>query len=181
MPAFEIDSVPAVPDTFTPEPWAAAMRGGSFRDLGDAGGLTQYGVVLGELAPGAMSSLRHWHSREDEFVWIVSGELVLVQDGGETPMRAGDAAAFRAGDPDGHHLVNRSAALARYLVVGTRAADDVCSYSDFDLAWHAAEQRFTRRDGTPLAGGAPARVGAGRSGGHEQPGRENVREEGQCP
>ena len=86
-----------------------------------------------------------------EFVWVLEGELVLVQDAGETVLRTGDAAGFRASDPDGHHLVNRSDALARYIVVGTRAADDVCHYAEVDLVFSTATGRFTRRDGTPPA------------------------------
>ena len=152
MPKIDVHSVPEISDSSYPEPWGSQMGRRLFQDLGDAAGLTQYGVVLAMLEPGATSSLRHWHSHEDEFVWIIEGELVLVQDAGETVLRAGEAAGFRAGDPDGHHLQNRSGAPARYLVVGTRAADDVCSYSDVDLVFRTATGAFTRRDGTPVTG-----------------------------
>jgi uncharacterized cupin superfamily protein len=107
-------------------------------------------VNLVTIEPGGMSSLRHWHSSEDEFLWVVSGELVLVENGGETVLRAGDAAGFKAGTPDGHHLKNRSGAPAQFLVVGTRAESDICSYPDVDLLAHTDGERswFTRRDGT---------------------------------
>jgi uncharacterized cupin superfamily protein len=148
LPKIDIDTVPKVLDSTYPEPWGRQMGRRSFQDIGDAAGLTQYGVVLAVLEPGATSSLRHWHSAEDEFVWVVEGELVLAQDAGETVLRAGDAAGFRAGDPDGHCLLNRSQAPARYLVVGSRVPGDVCTYSDVDLILR--DGRFTRRDGTPL-------------------------------
>ena len=153
MPKIDIASVPKVLDSTYPEPWGSRMGRRAFQDLGDAAGLTQYVVVQAVLEPGAASSLRHWHSADDEFVWVVEGELVLAQDAGETVLRAGDAAGFRAGDPDGHHLLNRSDAPARYLVVGTRAPEDVCRYSDVDLLFRTATGGFTRRDGTVLGKG----------------------------
>jgi uncharacterized cupin superfamily protein len=126
------------------------MAGRAYQHLGEAAGLTQFGVNLVTLQPGAVSSLRHWHSGEDEFIWIVSGELVLVQNGGETVLRAAEAAGFKAGDPDGHHLINRSGAIASFLVIGTRVELDTCSYPDVDLINHTEGERswFTRRDGT---------------------------------
>jgi len=120
--------------------------------LGDAGGLTQYGVNLVTLRPGAWSAQRHWHSHEDEFVWIVSGELVLVSDAGETVLTAGMAATSKAGVADGHHLVNRSDADAVYLEVGTRDPADVCSYPDVDLHLEpdgAGGHRFVTKSGEP--------------------------------
>lgn len=150
MPRIDPAEVPAFTGSTYPEPHASRMGRRSFQALGDAAGLTHFGVNLVTLFPGDTSSLRHWHSAEDEFVWVLEGEVVLVQEAGETVLRAGEAAGFRAGDPDGHCLKNRSAAPARYLVVGTRAPDDVCTYSDVDLVWREAENRFTRRDGTPL-------------------------------
>lgn len=133
-----------------PAPYAAMMAGRSSVRLGDAGGLTQFGANLVILQPGAMSSLRHWHLHEDEFVMITMGECVLVQDAGETLMRAGDCAAFPAGVADGHHFINRSTTEARFLVVGTRAPREVATYSDIDLAVEMADGRavFTRKDGT---------------------------------
>ncbi len=119
--------------------------------LGDAGGLTQYGVNLVTLQPGAWSAQRHWHSHEDEFVWIVSGELVLVSEAGETVLKPGMAATSRAGAADGHHLVNRSSSDAVYLEVGSRDPADVCSYPDIDLHLEPDGKdghRFVTKSGT---------------------------------
>ena len=142
-------AAPVKTGSIYPAPWAAMMAGRSSLRLGAAGGLTQFGVNLVTLAPGAMSSLRHWHEREDEFVWVVSGALTLVQDGGETAMGPGDCAAFPAGVADGHHFVNRSGAEASFLVAGTRSPDEVAHYSDVDLklTMTAGRPVFTRRDG----------------------------------
>jgi uncharacterized cupin superfamily protein len=137
-----------------PEPYASEMAGRSSLRLGDAGGLTQFGANLVILQPGAKSSLRHWHAREDEFVMVTQGELVLVQDEGEIVMRPGDCAAFPAGDPNGHHFLNRTEAEARFLVVGTRAPAEVATYSDVDLVLEVENgtSRFRYRDGSPWAG-----------------------------
>ncbi len=150
MPRIDIDAVERRNRSSYPEPWASQMAKRWYQRLGDAAGLTQFGVNLVTLEPGATSSLRHWHEREDEFLWVVAGELVLVENGGETVLRAGDAAGFRAGTPDGHHLQNRSGAPAQFLVVGTRAKNDICRYPDVDLLAHTEGERswFTRRDGT---------------------------------
>ncbi len=150
MPKIDLDNVESKTGSTYPEPYASQMGGRAFQALGDAAGLTQFGVNLVTMPPGAISSLRHWHSGEDEFVWMVSGELVLVQDGGETVLRAGDAAAFKAGDPDGHHLQNRSGAVASFLAIGTREGSDICTYSDADLINRTEGKRnwFTLRDGT---------------------------------
>jgi uncharacterized cupin superfamily protein len=154
MPKIDLATVPVRTGSIYPEPYAAQMRGRSSLRLGQAGGLTQFGVNLVILAPGARSSLRHWHRHEDEFVMVTQGECVLVQDAGETVMRAGDCAAFRAGDPDGHCFVNRSKAEARFLVVGTRAPSEVVTYSDVDMmvVMEGGDARFTYKDGTPWAG-----------------------------
>ena len=150
MPKIDLDAVEARTGSTYPEPYAAQMGGRAFQALGDAAGLTQFGVNLVTMPPGAISSLRHWHTGEDEFVWVVSGELALVQDGGETVLRAGDAAGFKAGDPDGHHLQNRTSATASFLVIGTRATSDTCTYPDVDLInrTDGARNWFTLRDGT---------------------------------
>ena len=156
MPKIDLDTVePEIGSTY-PEPYASQMGGRAFQGLGDAAGLTQFGVNLVTMPPGAISSLRHWHSGEDEFVWVTSGELVLVQDDGETTLRAGDAAGFKAGDPDGHHLQNRSGSQASFLAIGTRGGDDTCSYSDVDLINHTEGPRnwFTLRDGTFVKDGS---------------------------
>jgi uncharacterized cupin superfamily protein len=120
MPKIDPATVRHRTGTSYPPPYDAEARGRSALMLSDAGGLTQFGVNVTILQPGAKSSMRHWHAREDEFVMVLSGECVLVEDAGETPMTAGDCAAFPAGHPDGHHFVNRSDAECRLLVVGTR-------------------------------------------------------------
>lgn len=154
MGVIDLGKTPVKTGSLYPEPYASMMAGRSSLRLGDAGGLTQFGANLVILQPGAMSSLRHWHLNEDEFVMVTLGELVLVQDAGETPMRPGDCAAFPAGEPDGHHFLNRTAAEARFLVVGRRAPREVATYSDVDLILEVegGEARFTYRDGTPWEG-----------------------------
>lgn len=149
--------LPAREGSIYPEPFAAACRGKRRIALGGPGGLTQYGVNLVTLAPGAWSSQRHWHSHEDEFVWVVSGELVLVSDAGEAALGPGAAAAFPAGAEDGHHLVNRSGSDAVYLEIGSRrGAEDSCHYPDIDL--HLTDdgtgrRRFFHKSGAPYTGG----------------------------
>jgi uncharacterized cupin superfamily protein len=143
----DIDQAPRRDGTGYPEPFAAPCAGRSRRKLGDAAGLTQFGVNLQRLPPGQWSSQRHWHSHEDEFVWVVEGEVVLVTDAGEEVLRAGDCAGFRAGDPDGHHLQNRSDRDALLLEVGGRVEADVTTYPDIDLK--ALGDLYVHRDGSP--------------------------------
>ena len=147
-------SVPVKTGSIYPEPYASQMEGRSSLRLGDAGGLTQFGANEVILQPGARSSLRHWHHREDEFVMIIQGECVLVQDAGETVMRPGDCAAFPAGDPNGHCFVNRSGAEARFLVVGSRMNPEKATYCDVDLEIEIRDGKasFTYKDGTPYTG-----------------------------
>lgn len=154
MPVIDPARAPVKTGSIYPEPYAGMMRGRSSLRLGEAGGLTQFGVNLVTLEPGALSSLRHWHRHEDEFVMVTEGECTLVQDAGETVMRAGDCAAFPAGDPDGHHFINRSDRVARFLVVGTRAPREVATYSDVDLRLEieAGKARFTHKDGSDFRG-----------------------------
>ena len=123
----------------------------AYRLLSDPGGLTQFGAFIEELPPGSSSGYRHWHETEDEMVYLLSGDLVLVEDT-ETPMHAGDAACWPAGSPIGHRLDNRSAAPARYLVIGTRNERDVIHYTDHDLITHknGSARLYLRRDGTEL-------------------------------
>ena len=116
-----------------PEVFAARVAGREKRILGDLFGLTQYGVNLTRLAPGAVSALRHAHTRQDEFVYILEGNPVLVTDAGETPLRPGMCAGFKAGTGDAHHLLNRTGEPVVYLEVGDRAAGDAVSYPDDDL------------------------------------------------
>jgi len=150
MPKLDIDALEWKTGSGYPAPFSARVGGRAKKRLGDAGGLTQFGVNLTRLDPGAMSALRHWHEVEDEFVDVVSGELVLVEEGSETLLRAGDAAAFKAGVNNGHHLVNRSDAPATYLEIGTRADTERAHYPDDDLAVvkRDGKFRFTRKDGT---------------------------------
>jgi uncharacterized cupin superfamily protein len=116
--------------------------------LGEAAGLSQFGVNLLTLPPGVWSSQRHWHSAEDEFLWVVDGEVVLVTDSGEEVLRAGDCAGFKAGVADGHHLQNRSQQTAHVLEVGSRRPDrDVCEYPDVDLRW-VGNAGPTRKNGS---------------------------------
>jgi uncharacterized cupin superfamily protein len=149
MSRLDLSTIPVMTGTGYPDPFAEAVSGRSRQALGDAGGITQFGVNLVELQPGAASSQRHWHSREDEFVMVVSGELTLVTDEGETLMRAGDCAAFPAGRPNGHHLVNRGWGTALFLAVGSRIHEDKATYPDIDLLYDGATGTYTRRDGTP--------------------------------
>ena len=145
-------AVPPVIGTLYPPPFDEPCRNRERRRLGDAAGLTQFGVNLLRLAPGVWSSQRHWHSHEDEFVYVVAGEVTLVTDAGIEVLRAGDAAGFKAGERNGHCLQNRSAADALVLEVGARAPTvDAATYPDIDLMFPAGgvPARFTHRDGSP--------------------------------
>jgi len=104
------------------------------------------------LPPGGWSSQRHWHSHEDEFVYVLEGELVLVENEGETRLRAGDCAAFPKNSGNGHHLVNRSAVMAVYLEVGSRQPQDLTTCSDIDMQSANSDGRFVHKDGTPYPG-----------------------------
>lgn len=154
MPKLDLSSVAVKTGSIYPEPYASMVKGRSSLRLGDAAGLTQFGVNLVTLEPGAMSSLRHWHLAEDEFVMVTEGECVMVQDEGETVMRPGDCAGFPAGSTNGHHFLNRSDAPARFLVVGSKAPREVATYSDHDLKVEIAggKARFTYKDGTDWTG-----------------------------
>lgn len=140
-------SVPELHGSSYPAPFDGPCRDQVVRRLGRHAGLTQFGVNLTEIGPGAWSSQRHWHSHEDEFIMVVEGELVLVTDTGEELLAAGDCAAFPKGAANGHHLVNRSDRPARVLEIGTAYAEDRCTYSDIDML--ADEQGYRHRDGTP--------------------------------
>ena len=151
MPKIDIASIAARTGSTYPEQFRHLVEGRARRRLGDAGGLTQFGVNLTVLKPGAASSLRHWHEQEDELVYVLEGELTLVEDGGETLLGPGDAAAFKAGVANGHHLVNRSARDALLLEIGTRSGQEVAHYSDVDLVARQDGSGFayTRRSGEP--------------------------------
>ncbi|MDQ2101305.1 cupin domain-containing protein [Azospirillum isscasi] len=132
-----------------PEPFRAAVAGRLRKRLGNPLGITNFGVNLTRLEPGAASALRHWHTRQDEFVYVLEGELTLVTDAGETLLRPGMCAGFPAGKPDGHQLVNRSGEPAAYLEVGDRTAGDEVDYPDDDLRYDGTADRYSHRDGTP--------------------------------
>lgn len=148
MPRIDVSTVPERKGSGYPAPFAPCASARVKQALGNAGGLTDFGVNLTRLPPGAWSSQRHWHTHEDEFVYVLSGELVLVTDAGEQILRANDCAAFPKNIPDGHHLINRGAETAVYLEIGTRCVDDTCSYPDIDLHCDA-QAGFTHKDGTP--------------------------------
>jgi len=151
MPKIDVSQVPERKGSGYPPPFAAFAGARAKQALGDAGGLADFGVNLTRLPPGAWSSQRHWHTEEDEFVCVLSGELVLITDDGEQPLRAGEFAAFPKNCPDGHHLVNRSAQTAVYLEIGSRHAHDRCHYPDIDLHWDGAAGIYTHKDGSPYA------------------------------
>ena len=142
-------NLPGRRKTIYPAEFAAGFDKRIKRALGDAGGLTQFGVNLTTLEPGAMSALRHWHSAEDEFVYVLEGEVTLVEDGGETVLHAGDCAAFAKNSGNGHHMINRSNAMAVYLEIGARSPADLTTCSDIDMMSANADGRFVHKDGTP--------------------------------
>lgn len=150
MRKIDVESVPKRVGSSYPPPYDEPCLARTRRPLGDAAGLTQFGVNLLRLAAGAWSSQRHWHTHEDEFVYVLEGEVVLVSDAGEEMLRAGDCAGFRAGERDGHHLQNRSGKDAVVLEVGTRdPAHDAADYPDIDLAIGPGTGGFVHKDGTP--------------------------------
>lgn len=150
MPKLDLGAVPVRQGAGYPPPFAAPCADRLRQRLGAAGGLVDIGVNLTRLPPGAWSSQRHWHSHEDEFVYLLAGELVLIEDEGETLLRAGDAASFPASTGNGHHLVNRGSETAVYLEIGGRHTDDLTTCSDIDMMSSNADGRFTRKDGTPI-------------------------------
>jgi len=151
MKKIDLGAVPVRQGSGYPAPHDAACRARERQRLGDAGGLTQFGVNLLTLPPGAWSSQRHWHSAEDEFVWILEGEVTLITDDGEERLKAGDCAAFKAGEANGHHLANRSGVVARVIEVGGRDERDRTVYSDIDMV--AEPDVYRRRDGAPYPNG----------------------------
>ncbi|HEX2150927.1 MAG TPA: cupin domain-containing protein [Stellaceae bacterium] len=144
----EAGKLQAVVGTLYPPPFDEPCRARERIRLGDAAGLTQFGVNLLRLPPGVWSSQRHWHTGEDEFVYVVSGAVVLVTDAGEEELRAGDAAGFKANDGDGHHLQNRSGQDAVVLEIGSQVATSIGHYSDIDMIVQPGDG-YTHRDGTP--------------------------------
>jgi uncharacterized cupin superfamily protein len=153
MPKIDLTTAPVGSGTRYPAPFDQACVKRRWQQLGIAAGLTQFGVNLLHLPSGVWSSQRHWHMHEDEFVYVLSGELVLVTDQGEEVMRAGDAAGFKAGDRNGHCLQNRSPHDATVLVVGTRDDKDYGEYSDIDMRFppnhYSGNSGYQHKDGTP--------------------------------
>lgn len=148
MPKLDLDSIGQVNRTGYPPPHNEQVAGRWYRRLAPAGGLTQFGVSHVVLKPGAWSSQRHWHDEEDEFLVMVSGEAVLVEDEGTTILRAGDCAAFPAGVRNGHHVRNESDFDCAFIVVGS-GVGGTGGYSDVDMAF-TADGRFVRKDGSEL-------------------------------
>ena len=149
MPKIDITAVPERIGQGYPPPFDAPCAKRVRQRLGNAGGLADFGVNLMRLPPGNWSSQRHWHSDEDEFVYILEGELTLIEDGGPTILKAGDCAAFPKASGNGHHLVNKSGADAVYLEVGSRSPADVTTCSDVDMMSTSARGWFEHKDGTP--------------------------------
>jgi uncharacterized cupin superfamily protein len=151
MPKIDIDALPEESRSIYPAEFSHVVRGRFRKRLGNAGGLSQFGVNLCRLEPGAASSLRHWHESEDELVYVLEGELVLVEDEGETVLRPGDAACFKAGSANAHHLINRGDRPALILEIGTRASADTVRYADVDLQIEKRDgrNRLTRKSGEP--------------------------------
>jgi uncharacterized cupin superfamily protein len=146
----DISAVKALLGSGYPPPYDEPCRQRQRRRLGDTARLTQFGVNLLRLPPGVWSSQRHWHTAEDEFVYVLEGEVVLVSDAGEEVLRAGDCAGFKAGEPDGHHLQNRSGAEVMLLEIGTRNPEkDGVDYPDIDLEIRPGDRGFLHKDGTP--------------------------------
>ena len=133
MPKIDVANVPAETAVGYPDPFWKALEGRSRKRLGNAVGLDQFGVNLTRLKPGAASSQRHWQQNEDELVYMLEGEVVLVEDGGETVLKAGDAAGWKAGVANGHCLINRTQRDAVFLEIGTRAPREVATYPDIDM------------------------------------------------
>lgn len=143
------DKVPDSKGSNYPQVFQQLVAGRIKKRLGNAAGLTNFGVNLVSLKPGSCSALRHWHSKQDEFIYIIAGEITLITDAGERVLQAGDMAGFPAGVADGHHLVNRCNSTVTYLEVGDRTPGDTVSYPDVDLiAQHTPDGwLFTNRDG----------------------------------
>ncbi len=148
MPKLDVDAIQPTNRTGYPPPYDALVKGRWSRRFGDLAGFTDFGANYVTLDPGAASSQRHWHEKEDELVVMLSGEAVLVEEDARTPMRAGDIAVFRKGDPNGHHLVNESDAPCTLLAVG-RVPTGMAFYPDIDLVWNGPDGRFERKDGSP--------------------------------
>jgi uncharacterized cupin superfamily protein len=152
LPALDPATVEARKGSSYPEPWKTSCGEREKLALGDVLGLNDFGVNLVRLPPGALSSQRHWHSHEDEFVYVLEGELTLITDAGSQVLKPGMAAGFPAGEGDAHHLANKSKGWAVYLEVGSRSLEDEVTYPDIDLfltSGRHGKSKFTKKDGTP--------------------------------
>jgi uncharacterized cupin superfamily protein len=151
MPKIDIASLKNDSSTGYPEPFRQVVAGRSRKRLGNAVGLDQFGVNLTTLKPGAWSSQRHWHVAEDELIYMLEGEVVLCEDAGETVLKPGDAAGWKANSPNGHCLINRGTRDAVYLEIGTRAKRERASYPDIDMVNEKDEAgvRYLHKSGEP--------------------------------
>ena len=154
MPKIDIDKLSLDSASAYPEPYRQVTLNRARKRLGNAVGLSQFGVNLTMLKPGAWSAQRHWHANEDEFIYMVSGELVLHEDSGETILRPGNAAGFKANSGNGHCLMNRTTHDAVYLEVGTRSVREKVDYPDIDMRLERDEKgnRYLHKDGKPYPG-----------------------------
>lgn len=150
MPKLDLDAIEQINRTTYPEPMASEMGSRHFRRLAPAAGLSDFGVSHAVLEPGGVSSQRHWHEGVDEFLVVLDGEAVLVEEDGETLLRAGECAAFPKDVPNAHRLVNRSDRNCVFVCVGGIAEGD-CHYPDVDLHWDQRAGRYTHKDGRPYA------------------------------
>jgi uncharacterized cupin superfamily protein len=151
MPKIDIAKLPLDTRTGYPPPFDRVVLGRERKRLGNAVGLDQFGVNLTTLKPGAASALRHWHEQEDELIFVLEGEVVLIEDDGETVLKPGDAAGFKANSPNGHHLVNKSGRNVVFLEVGTRAKHERAHYPDVDMMAVRNEKGmgYTHKNGEP--------------------------------
>jgi len=152
MPKIDIAKIPAQQIASYPKEFAPVIAGREKQKIGDAVGLTQFGVNITRIKAGAASALRHWHEQEDEFVYMLEGELVLKENDGETLLKPGDAAGFKSGSGIAHCLINRSTRDAVYLEVGTRAKNERVHYPDVDFMMERDEtsRRYFRKTGEPI-------------------------------
>jgi len=151
MPKIDIAKLPTDTRTNYPPPYDRVVLGRERKRLGNAAGLAQFGVNLTTLKPGAASALRHWHEQEDELIFVLEGEVVLIEDDGETVLKPGDAAGFKANNPNGHHLVNKSNRDTVFLEVGTRSKYERAHYPDIDMMVVRDDKgmRYTHKNGEP--------------------------------
>ena len=149
MPKLDLSAIPVHAGCSYPPPFDANCNNQTSQRLARNAGLALFGVNLTVLEPGAWSSQRHWHTHEDEFVWVLEGEVTLVTDAGEELLRAGDCAAFKRGEQNGHHLINKSSRPAKVLEIGNSDPGDRCVYPDIDMVAEPGAPGYSHRDGTP--------------------------------